>query len=235
MISLLPLALFGIALAVVIRRNVRLERKLATPVGPKGDLGMGINDKNSWSGWVWPVPIWEGRPPVISQEWKPGVDPGPGRASGAHENHLGVDICFRKKAGDPPGHVKHLTEGPFIAPQGTPIIAAYDGKVWAKGYTSYGHYVTVDHGNVPGLAPLVTFYQHLEGFERDWQKGDEVRAGDVLGTMGYPNPEADADGFRHLHFELWFPVKGVPERQWSVDPAPYMTHWRKITLPQNVT
>lgn len=183
-----------------------------------------------WNGWVWPVPIWDGRVPTISQEFKPGQDPGFGSSSGADSNHLGVDITFRKKAGDPKQNIPHLSLGPFISPEGTPIVAAFPGKIWASGITGYGHYVTVDHGNVPGIGPLVTFYQHLDGFVHPWSKGDEVKAGDVLGTMGFPTETGDPEGFRHLHFELWFPQKGVPDRQWPRDPAPYMAQWRKVTL-----
>lgn len=181
-----------------------------------------------WLGWVWPVPITGGRPPVVSQEWKPGHDPGPGHNSGAHSNHLGVDITFHKLATDPPGQVKHDTDGPFISPAGTLVIAAGPGKVWSTGKSSYGLNILIDHGTVGQAGGVNTWYQHLASFSKDWKHGDEVHPGDVLGVMGFPESSADSTQFRHLHFELRFPRVGYPQDAWRVDPEPYMRFWRKV-------
>jgi murein DD-endopeptidase MepM/ murein hydrolase activator NlpD len=76
---------------------------------------------------------------------------------------------------------------------------------------------------------MVTFYQHLSALAKDWQKGEPVAAGEVLGDMGYA--PGDPEGLRHLHFEIWFPKTGVPQDTWRIDPAPYMKTWKRATLP----
>jgi Peptidase family M23 len=178
-----------------------------------------------WSGWVWPVPRWQGRTPVITQEWKPGRDPVPGTPSSERANHLGVDIMFRKLPTDPPGNVLHDAEGSFIAPAGVPILAAGPGKIWARGEEPYyGKWLQVDHGDV------VTFYQHLASYDREWRKGDRVEAGDVVGRMGYA--PGDPQALRHLHFELWWPRKGEPFDSWRQDPRPHMDRWSVVDVGQ---
>lgn len=187
----------------------------------------------AWAGWVWPVPVTDGRVPQISQEFKPFVG-GNRNATSASANHLGVDIMFPKREGDPAGPVLHDASKHFIAPEGTKVLAAFPGQVWSSGVSGYGHYVLLDHGNVPGLGPLNTFYQHLAGFSRDWKKGDLVQAGDILGDMGFP-PGLDSEHLRHLHFELRCPRQGVDPNLWPINPAPYMRFWRKVTLPEAVS
>lgn len=173
-----------------------------------------------WNGWVWPVPITEDRYPVVSQEYKPGV-------------HLGVDIMFRKNANDPKGNHPPRDVDGFIIPVGTVVIAAGPGKIWDAGETNRGHHIQLDHGIVPGIGGVNTFYQHLASFEKDWRKGDEIKAGDVLGEMGGdPDSKHDPRHTVHLHFETWFPVKGTTN--WTRDPAHYLSMWRKIKEGENV-
>lgn len=184
---------------------------------------------SEWEGWIWPVPIADGRTPVITQEWKPGNDPIPGQASSATANHLGVDIMYRKLASDPVGRVHHDASKAFIAPEGTKVLAAGPGKIWNVHHSDfYGTSVTVDHGDHPTLGGRVTFYQHLASLARDWKKGDPINAGDVIGDMGYA--PGDREGLRHLHFELWFPRKDTSALTWRIDPAPYMKLWPKATI-----
>lgn len=189
-------------------------------------------DAAAWLGWVWPVPITDGRIPSISQEFKPWDGKDRNLTTSTH-NHLGVDVMFRKRAGDPPGRVKHDASPNYIAPAGTLVLASYPGKVWNAGVGDYGHFVELDHGNVPGLGGLTTFYQHLANFTRPWKKGDLVRGGEVLGLMGFA-PKRDSEQLRHLHFELRVPRAGVPQQAWPVNPAPYMRFWRKVQAEQAV-
>ena len=183
-----------------------------------------------WNGWGWPVPVTDERVPVITQEFKPGKRT---PTSSTNADHLGVDIMFTKRAGDPAAPVKHDASKAFIAPWGTPIVAAFGGKIWSAGTDSYGHNILIDHGAQPGIGGVNTFYQHLESFARPWKKGDEVRPGELLGLMGF-SPAIDGEQLRHLHFELRFPRAGMAQDQWPVDPAPYMRFWRKIRLPEAV-
>lgn len=174
----------------------------------------------TWKGWVWPVPVWNGRIPIITDKFQ-AVE------TADHRQHLGADIAFKKLPTDPKEVIQHDATAGFIAPRGTPILAAGPGRIWSTGVSdAMGRFVQIDHGAVEGEG-VNSFYQHLESFAKDWQKGDEVRAGDLLGYMGYP---PQGYHFRHLHFELWFPT-----RKRARDPAPYMRHWNKITLPMGVS
>ena len=89
------------------------------------------------------------------------------------------------------------------APVGTPIIAPASGIVtvhrpgdgWGSG--SFGICVVLDH---PGT-PWWSIYAHMNGTER--RNGDEVAAGDVIGTVGFTGrvvPPGPAGA--HLHWQL---------------------------------
>ena len=165
----------------------------------------------TWEGWVWPVAITDDREPVISDHYQR-------HESATHRMHSGVDILFRKRAGDPPERVKHTASLRYIAPPGTKILAAGPGKIWSTGSSERGLNILVDHGNVLGFGPMTTWYQHLSSFARSWKKGDPVRPGTVLGDMGYSM--TDGEQLRHLHFEIRNPTS-------PIDPAPYLRLWRK--------
>lgn len=183
---------------------------------------------SDWIGWVQPVPSFEGRTPVISNEYKPGPRYVDGKLN--YRAHLGVDIMFRRRLGDPDGPEdavaipKGATSNPgWIAPAGTPVVAAGPGTIWSADVGPLGRSVQIDHGSVGSAGGVNTFYQHLESFERPWQKGDIVKAGDVIGTMG--GDPSNAPHLRHLHFELWFPRPGLPAENWPRDPEPFIKMW----------
>jgi len=89
------------------------------------------------------------------------------------------------------------------APPGTPVFATADGRVSFAGRSgSYGRLIVVDHGG-----GWETRYAHLHRIDVD--KGERVRCGDRLGTVGHSG-NANGD---HLHYEIR--RNGVP-----VDPAP---------------
>lgn len=180
-------------------------------------------EPSDWSGWVWPVPIWDGRTPTISDGFS-------ALASMGRRQHLGVDVTFRKKPGDPTGRVLNDATEQFISPRTTPIIAPGPGKIWAVKQTERGISVQIDHGRVGTAGGVNSFSQHLAVLSRAWKKGDIVHAGDVLGIMGFDPSRYDGEHFRHLHFELWFPVRNLAR-----DPTPYMRHWRKVSLPTTVS
>jgi len=149
------------------------------------------------AGWVWPVPdvrFPDGRilRAQVSQEFKPST-------------HLGVDIMYR--AG-----------GVWLAPKGTPVIAAKTGRWFSSRRTARGWGVVIDHG-----APFATYYQHLETV-RPYVKGAVVPEGAVIGTMG-ADP-TDPQGLRHLHFAVWY--KGAGDKA-SVDPGGVIDSWRRPT------
>jgi murein DD-endopeptidase MepM/ murein hydrolase activator NlpD len=85
----------------------------------------------------------------------------------------------------------------YVAPVGTPIMAAGDGKVVESAYNSLnGHYVFIQHAN-----NIVTKYLHLS--KRLVKKGEKVRQGEAIGKLGSTGRVTGA----HLHYE--FLVSGV--------------------------
>ena len=160
--------------------------------------------------WVWPVASWNGRSPVISDGFG---SPRPGGA-----RHGGVDVMFARLPGDAlraatPNGSKH-----HVMPDDIAVLAAADGVVWSAMKTPRGHAVVIDH------APhkVATFYAHLDTLlvtptSRGVSK-QRVRAGQVIGTVGFS--PLDSQKLKHLHFELW---QGGPTN--VIDPAPVMRDW----------
>lgn len=80
------------------------------------------------------------------------------------------------------------------AAEGTPIVAAADGRVTFAGWRGgYGRVVEMDHGG-----DVKTRYAQLSAF--DVAKDDQIAAGQVIGRSG---SSGRATG-PHLHFELWY-------------------------------
>jgi len=94
----------------------------------------------------------------------------------------------------------------FYNAQGTPILAAADGKVvfagsdkltllsWVTGY--YGNVVVIEH-HFPGFPQTIyTLYAHQ--YKVNVTAGQEVKAGDLIGQVGATGTAAGS----HLHFEV---------------------------------
>ncbi|MFB2864039.1 peptidoglycan DD-metalloendopeptidase family protein [Aeromonas sp. MdU4] len=96
----------------------------------------------------------------------------------------------------------------YVAPVGTPIMAAGSGSVVAAGYNQFnGNYVFIKHaGN------YVTKYLHLS--KRTVNKGQRVKQGQTIGLLGGTGRVTGP----HLHYE--FVVGGVHKNP------------RTLTLPQ---
>ena len=97
----------------------------------------------------------------------------------------------------------------FFAPEGTDVLAAYDGVVESvtndllKGYT-----VTIDHGN--GLKTIYNSLADGDGVTA----GQQVAKGDVIGQVSVTNRQEYKSG-AHLHFE-------VMENNALIDPETYL-------------
>ncbi len=184
-------------------------------------------NRQHWTGWIWPVPITNGRRPVISHEFEPGerykLD-----GSLNYAVHLGVDLMFPRLRTDPTGPATDVAipkrggNPGWIAWPGTPVRSAGPGRVWQAKRTKLGYSLQIDHGHVGG-AGVLTFYQHLEHPSREWRRDDVVLAGTELGVMG--GDPSGAPHLRHLHFELWFPDGAASFDEWPVDPEPYLKIW----------
>ena len=94
----------------------------------------------------------------------------------------------------------------FYNAQGTPILAAADGKVvfagndkltllsWVTGY--YGNVVVIEH-HLPGFPQtFYTLYAHQ--YKLNVVIGQEVKAGELIGQVGATGTAAGS----HLHFEV---------------------------------
>lgn len=110
----------------------------------------------------------------------------------------------------PVTHVRKLHDGVDLASGcGTPVHAAYTGRVvWVGSTRAWGNRVIVDHGTV-GSTHLRTTYNHLESI--GVSQGSVVLRGQVLGRVG-------STGFStgcHLHL-------GLERDGHLVDPLPYL-------------
>lgn len=78
----------------------------------------------------------------------------------------------------------------LAAPNGSPILAAYDGEVVAAAYSStMGNYVMIDHGD-----SLYTIYMHASALHVS--KGDLVTKGQQIAAVGSTGRSTGP----HLHF-----------------------------------
>lgn len=91
--------------------------------------------------------------------------------------HRGIDICVE-------GGTLNKT-----------VNTVADGIVTISGFSAYGNYVVVDHGN--GFS---TLYAHLNS--RAVSAGQKVKQGDVIGYAGSTYGPGGYSTGPHLHFEL---------------------------------
>jgi murein DD-endopeptidase MepM/ murein hydrolase activator NlpD len=105
---------------------------------------------------------------------------------------------------------RRLHTGIDLGPgSGAPIVAALDGTVIARYFSSsYGNLTVIDHGIVGGQ-PLTTAYAHQSS--ASVSDGERVRRGQVIGRVGNTGNSTGP----HLHFETR--VDGDP-----VDPMRYL-------------
>ncbi len=83
----------------------------------------------------------------------------------------------------------------YAAPRGTPVKAAYDGKVIFKGRKGgYGKVIEIAH-----KGGYKTLYAHLSGFKRGLKVRKRVRKGEIIGYVGSTGLSTG----NHLHFGLY--------------------------------
>lgn len=105
---------------------------------------------------------------------------------------------------------------------GTPVYAAFDGKVrLSKYYRGYGNLVIIRHEN-----GLETFYAHLS--KRLANPGDWVNAGEIIGLGGSTGRSTGP----HLHFETRY--KGYAfDPEWLIDFESGKLRHRLFVLKKN--
>ncbi len=106
----------------------------------------------------------------------------------------------------------------IMAPWGTPVVAAGDGKV-AKLFTSEKGGLTVYIKSPDGFT--MYYYAHLSRYDERLREGNAVRRGDFIAFVGSTgNADQKAP---HLHFGIF---DTSPEANWSegtaVDPYPLL-------------
>jgi peptidoglycan LD-endopeptidase LytH len=199
---------------------------------------------------VWPTPnrAWaEGKPASQWLQHAGSGDPDSGGfggvRSGGGQFHEGIDIkaVSRDRRGEPldsvlaamPGIVRHVSS--------------------AAGDSSYGRYVVLEH---PTMSPaLYTLYAHLARIAPGLRAGQQVPAGQVLGTMGHSSGGYMIPTDRaHLHFEIglvvsqnfqsWYDSRRFGSRNdhgiWNgmnligIDPIAFFNEWRggRLTTAQ---
>lgn len=106
----------------------------------------------------------------------------------------------------------------IMAPRGTPVVAAGDGKV-EKLFQSEAGGTTMYVRSPDGM--WTYYYAHLAGYAPGMQEEAEVRAGDVIGYVG--DTGNAGVGNYHLHFGLnaMLPGQGWWEGR-AVDPTPLL-------------
>jgi murein DD-endopeptidase MepM/ murein hydrolase activator NlpD len=107
-------------------------------------------------------------------------------------------------------------------PAMTSALAIDDGEITFAGRLGHGFGLIINHGN--GWASHYANLQVVVAIRTDLFRphAQYVRAGDTIGYVGAPVPDA----FKRLHFELW-------ERDRSrcfvpVDPRPHFAGWKLL-------
>ncbi len=144
---------------------------------------------------------------TVGRDWRSGMF-GCVRSDG-WQMHEGLDIkCLqRDKSGEPID----------------PVMAAADGQIAymndKAGLSNYGNYLVIRHRI--GTLDVCTLYAHLRSFQPGLRVGQQVRAGQVVGTLGRTaNTSQGISRERaHLHFEITFLIN---ER---------FTTWRSKNFP----
>ena len=106
----------------------------------------------------------------------------------------------------------------IMAPRGTPVVAADDGRVWKLRTNALGG-ITVYA--VDPLERFVYYYAHLGAYRAGLFEGQPLFRGDTLGYVGTTgNAPPDAP---HLHFQV---SRLARDGQWwggtPVDPLPFL-------------
>lgn len=116
--------------------------------------------------------------------------------------------------------------GPVDASGYYPVVSMTDGVVEQVGWLPLGGYrigIRTEHGGY-------FYYAHLSDYEREFQAGDIVAAGDILGYMGNTGygPEGTKGQFPvHLHLGIY--ISTPSEKELSVNP-----YWILRSIHKNI-
>ena len=134
-------------------------------------------------------------------------DYGEARDYGGKRSHEGIDIFGTENL-----------EGYY------PIVSVTDGVVEKIGWLTLGGYrigIRSPHGGY-------FYYAHLSGYCKEFQEGDQVKAGELLGFMGNTGygPEGTKGKFTvHLHFGIY--INTSHQKEMSINPYPVLLMLKK--------
>jgi murein DD-endopeptidase MepM/ murein hydrolase activator NlpD len=118
----------------------------------------------------------------------------------------------------PRGAERHHEALDIMAPKGTKVVAAADGKV-VKLFTSKPGGLTIYQFDP--TEKYAYYYAHLDHYADGLKEGADIKRGDLIGYVGVTgNADPNAP---HLHFAVF---ELTPEKQWwkgtPVDPYPLL-------------
>lgn len=110
----------------------------------------------------------------------------------------------------------------IMAPQGTPVLAAADGKI-ARLFNSEKGGITLYQFSRD--QKVIFYYAHLQGYAEGVEVGRPVRQGETIAYVG--DTGNAGPGNYHLHFAVWLVTD--PKRYWdglNVNPYPILKESR---------
>lgn len=120
-----------------------------------------------------------------------------------------ISSLFGSRVHPVTGQVRFHQGTDLAAAEGTPVVAAFSGRVEIAGWLGgYGLIVVISHGDTHE-----TRYAHLS--EVLVKSGQEVKQGTVIGLVGSTGLATGS----HLHFEIW---KKMQEGLVAIDPTPQL-------------
>ena len=120
-----------------------------------------------------------------------------------------ISSLFGSRVHPVTGQVRFHQGTDLAAPEGTPVVAAFSGRVEIAGWLGgYGLIVVISHSDTHE-----TRYAHLS--EVLVKNGQEVKQGTVIGLVGSTGMATGP----HLHFEIWQKMR---DGLVAIDPTPQL-------------
>lgn len=118
----------------------------------------------------------------------------------------------------------------IMAPRGTPVVAADDGRVFRVSNNKLGGLTVYA---VDSDERFIYYYAHLDGYREGLAAGMDIDQGDVLGYVGTTGNAPQH--IPHLHFQV---MRMRRDRYWDgtpLNPLPFFVFTGLARRPDNVT